>query len=380
MSARRLKLLTIGHSYVVALNRRLPNEIARLAAGCWDVTAVAPRFVRAELRDIELEADPNESSQVEAVNMYATRRLHLMAFDFRLRQILRQGWDMVHIYQEPYILAGWQAAYWTPEKVPFVFFTAQNYAKNYPPPFSWMEKYCVERCAGWIACGELVVRALLEKNYGRRRHRQIGFGVDIELFRPDELRRRHVRQRLGWDEKGCVVCFLGRLTPEKGLPLLVSVLDQLRCPWKALFVGSGPLQKSLEEWGRRYPGRVRIISATHDEVPAYLNAADILCAPSQTLPHASEQFGRMIIEGFASGLPVVGSDSGEIPYVIGDAGIVLGEKDHSAWSLTLERLINDETLRGDLATRGRVRAEDHFAWPVIARQHLEFFDELRRES
>jgi glycosyltransferase involved in cell wall biosynthesis len=75
-------------------------------------------------------------------------------------------------------------------------------------------------------------------------------------------------------------------------------------------------------------------------------------------------------------LAVVGSDSGEIPHVIGDAGIVVGEKDQSAWVRTLERLIEDEALRADFSQRGRVRAEEHFAWPVIARQHIDFFEQL----
>jgi len=73
---------------------------------------------------------------------------------------------------------------------------------------------------------------------------------------------------------------------------------------------------------------------------------------------------------------VVGSDSGEIPHVIGDAGIAVGEKDQSAWVRTLERLLEDKALRNDLSGRGRVRAEEQFAWPVIARRHLKFFEQL----
>ena len=376
MTARPLRLLTVGHSYVVALNRRLPHEIARVAGGRWEVTAVAPRFVRSELRDITLEMRTDELFQLEPVDMYATKHVHVMAFDFRLREILRRGWDMVHIFQDPYIFAGWQPAYWTPKPVPVVFFANQNITKRYPPPFSWMERYCVNRCAGWIGCGETVIEALTRKGYGEKPHRLIGYGVDVETFRPDKERRERTRQQLGWDESVPVVSFLGRLTSEKGIDLLTSVLGQLRLPWRALFIGSGPMQKNLEEWGKKFPGRVRIVGVTHDEVPAYLNAADILCAPSQTMANWREQFGRMIIEGFASGLAVVGSDSGEIPYVIGDAGIVVGEQDQASWVRTLERLIDNESLRTDLGERGRIRAEEQFAWPVIARRHLEFFERL----
>ena len=51
---------------------------------------------------------------------------------------------------------------------------------------------------------------------------------------------------------------------------------------------------------------------------------DVMCAPSQTTPKWREQFGRMLIEAFASGVPVVGSDSGEIPFVIDEAGVLVG--------------------------------------------------------
>jgi glycosyltransferase involved in cell wall biosynthesis len=380
MTARPLRLLTVGHPFVVALNRRLPHEIARAGKGQWQVTTVAPRFVRTDTRVIALEPPENELSGLEPVNAYATKHLHVMAFSPRLREILQRGWDFVHINQEPYIFAGWQAAYWTPSRVPFVFFTNQNITKKYPPPFSWMEGYCLDRCAGWIGCGDTVVEALLKKGYGQRPHRRIGYGVDVEEFRPDKARHEHARQRLGWDDSVPVIAFVGRFVAEKGLEFLTSALDRLRSPWRALFIGGGPMQESLEEWAKKYPGRIRFVNVTHDEVPEYLNAADILCAPSQTMPNWREQFGRMIIEGFASGLAVVGSDSGEIPHVIGDAGIVLGERDEAAWVNTLEHLLTGESFRNELGGRARIRAVEQFSWPVIARQHLDFFSELLDNS
>jgi glycosyltransferase involved in cell wall biosynthesis len=374
--SRPLRLLSIGHSYVVALNRRLPHEVARVSNGRWEVTAVAPQFVRAELRDIAFEPATDEMCRVEPVALHASRHPHVTAFGWRLRELLRQNWDLVHVYQEPYIVAGWQSAYWTPAKTPLVFYTAQNIAKRYPPPFSWMEQYCLERCAAWIGCGETIVRALVSKGYDRKPHTQIGFGVDMDAFRPNQQQRRQVRQELEWDDTVPVISFLGRLVPVKGLTLLTSVLDELRSPWRMLFIGKGPLRPELERWATRYSRRVRFVSPDHKDVPRYLNAADLLCAPSQTMPDAIEQFGRMITEAFAVGVPVVGSDSGEVPYVIGDGGVVVGEKDTQGWVNALDRLLLDESLRAELSAKGRQRAAEHFAWPVIARKHLEFFEEI----
>jgi glycosyltransferase involved in cell wall biosynthesis len=103
---------------------------------------------------------------------------------------------------------------------------------------------------------------------------------------------------------------------------------------------------------------------------------DVLCAPSQTTPRWREQFGRMLIEGFACRVPIVGSDSGEIPYVLGDAGLVLGERDEHGWVAGLSRLLENPGARRELAERGLHQARGRYAWPIVARQHLRFFEEL----
>jgi glycosyltransferase involved in cell wall biosynthesis len=103
---------------------------------------------------------------------------------------------------------------------------------------------------------------------------------------------------------------------------------------------------------------------------------DILCAPSQTTAGWREQFGRMLIEAFACGVPVVASDSGEIPYVVGNAGVIVSEGDAAGWSNTLASLIADAGLRGDFGRLGRERAVAVFDWSVVARQHSAFFEEV----
>ena len=75
----------------------------------------------------------------------------------------------------------------------------------------------------------------------------------------------------------------------------------------------------------------------HSEVPRYLASMDMMVAPSQSMRNWREQFGRMIIEAFASGVPVIGSDSGEIPFVIADAGRVVAEADAAAWTAEIAR-------------------------------------------
>jgi glycosyltransferase involved in cell wall biosynthesis len=302
-----------------------------------------------------------------------------MAYGRRTRDLIRGGdWDLIHCWEEPYVFAGYQIARWTPASTPFVFWTAQNLSKRYPPPFCWFEQYCVRRAAGWLACGQTTVNTQLRRGYGTKPHRVMPLGVDMDVFRPDRSAGEAVRRQLGWAAMGPpVVGFLGRFVAEKGVKFLTRVLDEVKVPWRALFVGGGPLEIEVRHWAEQYGDRVRVATRVpHALVPAYLNAMDVLAAPSQTIPRWAEQLGRMLIEAFAAGVAVVGSDSGEIPYVIAEAGRVAAESSVADWAAVIGQLLDSPAARAELAALGRGRAEAEFAWPTIAHRHLDFFDEL----
>ena len=372
-------MVSVSHSYVVTLNRRLANEMARVGAGQWEVTAVAPRFFHGDLSPIQLQREPGEASQVEAVRALFSRSAHVFVYGPELREKLARGVDLVHAWEEPYVFAGAEVALLAPRRVPLVFSTAQNLFKNYPPPFAQLERWVVRRSAGWIAFGETVKQNLLTRpGYAERPARYIPMGVDVELFQPDRAAGADFLRELGWEEQGPpVVGYLGRFVPEKGVELLKRVLERLTTPWRALFVGGGRLEPSLREWGQRQGDRVRVITGVpHARVPKALNAMDVLCAPSQTMPRWKEQFGRMLAEGFACGVPVLTSDSGEIPHTAGDAGRVLPEADVAAWTTALAELLESPDRRRELSERGRERAVTRFSWPVVAREHLSFFESV----
>lgn len=373
------RLISVSHSYVVTLNRRLANEMARVGAGQWEVTAVAPRFFHGDLSPIHLQREPSEASSIEAVRALFSRSAHLFVYGPELRAKLARGVDLVHAWEEPYVLAGAEVALLTPSRVPLVFSTAQNLSKRYPPPFAQLERWVVRRSAGWIAFGETVKQNLLARpGYAERPARYIPMGVDVDLFQPDRAAGEDFLRELGWKEQGPpVVGYLGRFVPEKGVELLRSALDRLTTPWRALFVGGGPLEQSLRAWAERHGDKVRIVTGVpHAKVPRVLNAMEVLCAPSQTTPRWKEQFGRMLAEGFACGVPVLTSDSGEIPHTAGNAGRVLPEADVAAWTSALAELLESPDRRRELSARGRERAVTRFSWPVVAREHLSFFESV----
>jgi glycosyltransferase involved in cell wall biosynthesis len=371
----RRRLLTIAHSYAVGVNRRLADEIAR--ADGWDVTAVAPSRFRGDFGWHQYEPLDNERCAVAPVDVHFSRRVHVMLYGRRLRELLRQPWDLVHCWEEPYVAAAAQVAAQTPARVPLVFATFQNISKSYPPPFNWIERYALDRADGVIAFGRTVYDVVTKRGFAPARARIIPPGVDTGLFCPDPAVRAATRTSAGWTDDVPVVGFVGRFVPQKGLDILLDTLGRLRSPWRALLIGSGPMEGKLREWAARYGDRVRIETTVgHTEVPRWLNAMDVLCAPSQTTPQWREQFGRMLIEAFACGVPVMASDSGEIPHVVGNAGILIPESDREAWQRELDSLLADAPRRRDLSARGRQRAIATFDWPLVARQHLAFFEQL----
>jgi glycosyltransferase involved in cell wall biosynthesis len=374
---RPLRLLTLGHSYVVGTNRALARAMADAGAGEWEVTAAAPESFPGDLGPIRL--DPHPGERVEPLAVHGARRIHTMRYGGGLRALLRRGWDVVHCWGEPFVLSGAQVAAWTPRGAKLVFATFQNLPKRYPPPFGWMERYALRRADGWIAFGRTVEAALRDRpGYARLPHRVIAPGVDTALFRPDRDSGARVRSELGWDEDGPpIVGYLGRFVPEKGIGTLMRALDAATEPWRAMFVGGGEMEGALRAWAAERGDRVRIVTGVpHGRVPDHLNAMDLLCAPSRTTPRWREQLGRMLTEAMACGVPVIGSDSGEIPHVVAGAGLVAPEEDAGAWTHAIGTLLSDPPKRNDLAARGLARVESEYALSVAARAHLDFFRAL----
>jgi glycosyltransferase involved in cell wall biosynthesis len=118
----------------------------------------------------------------------------------------------------------------------------------------------------------------------------------------------------------------------------------------------------------------------YDQMPQLFQQMDLLVLPTQTTKRVREQFGRVIVEAMASGVPVIGSTCGAIPEVIGDAGLVVPEGDAEALAAAIERLLADENLRRRLARAGRERVERHYSWEEVASQMYELFRDVLRPA
>jgi glycosyltransferase involved in cell wall biosynthesis len=159
----------------------------------------------------------------------------------------------------------------------------------------------------------------------------------------------------------------------------LQALGQLNGNWQGLIVGRGPQKPDLENMAHNLgiAERLRWIdTVAYQDTAQYYNALDVCVLPSLTAPRWKEQFGRVLAEAMACEVPVVGSDSGSIPEVIGDAGLIFPEGNSRVLAQQLNRLQHDAALRGLLGQRGRQRVLEHYSNERIAARTVAFWRDI----
>ena len=138
------------------------------------------------------------------------------------------------------------------------------------------------------------------------------------------------------------------------------------------------MRGEIELWSDlpRLAGRVHILEPKRsEEMPNYLNCMDVLAVPSLTTMDWKEQYGRVVAEAMACGVPVVGSDSGAIPEVVDSAGWIVPEGDVAALAEALHDAIFGEK-RQSLIQQGLQRAEEELSVRAMSRQLIPFYDRV----
>ena len=226
-----------------------------------------------------------------------------------------------------------------------------------------------------IAGNSEVKKVLENAGYRKPILVQTEVGVDESVFKPDAEARTRLRSQLGLH--GFVIGYAGRIIAMKGLRDLIGALARLQGNWSLLLVGDGDLRAEIvsraqdESWNVHCTGYVAI-----DEMPGYYPAMDCLVLPSRTTTRWKEQFGLVLAQTMACRVPVIGSSSGAIPEVIGDAGLIFPEGDVEALHDCLKRLMEDEALRYNLAQRGYERAMAKYSAGGLAEETYNMFRKL----
>ncbi len=372
-----MRVVMISKACVVGQYQKKLEELAKHPD--LELTVVVPPFWRDERGSVPLERMHLRGYTLLVEPMRWNGQFHFHYYPTLPKILARVQPDLVHIDEEPYNLATWHALRAAQRvRAKTLFFTWQNLLRRYPPPFAWMEAYVLQHSDYAIAGNAEAVDVLRAKNYHGAVRVIPQFGVDPDVFAP---RATNQRSNHPTNKPFCIGSGVGRLVEEKGIDVLLRAVAGLDGDWEIRLLGSGPAQTRLEALARELgiAARVHFDSPRPSvEMPEYYAQLDCLVMPSRTRPNWKEQFGRALVEAMACAVPVIGSTCGEIPNVIGDAGLIFREEDADALRAHLIALRDGPALRTELGQRGRARVLAQFTQARVAAETYQVYSAIVR--
>ncbi|HEY9698524.1 MAG TPA: hormogonium polysaccharide biosynthesis glycosyltransferase HpsO [Trichocoleus sp.] len=388
-----LRILVVSHTYIVKLNCEKLRTLAKLEPGIEVVVVVPKRWRPGGVQNQTIESQPwqDGSFRVVPLSNSSQNNQGLLCFGTDLIALLRQFRPhIIQVEQGSKALA--YAELITLNRLLGInaknlFFTWWNLPYSVKFPVSWLEAYNLRHTHGLIAGNQDGAEILQQHGYRGAVQVMPQLGVDETRFCPKL--QPELATQLGIQAHEFVVGFVGRFVPEKGLLTLCDALTKIprEYPWKWLLLGRGTLQQTLQEKAQAAGVADRLIwieSVPHADVPRYLNLMNALVLPSETSTEFKtltsvgwkEQFGHVLIEAMACQVPVIGSDSGEIPYVIGDAGLIFSEGNALELRDRLLQLITDKSFAEAIGKRGYERVISHYTNQALALQQLAFYRQI----
>ncbi|BCL37186.1 hormogonium polysaccharide biosynthesis glycosyltransferase HpsO [Nostoc sp. MS1] len=388
-----MRILVASHTYIVDLNCEKLRALSQLEPGI-EVTVVVPKTWKpggVQNKIIETEYRDEGAFKIVPVSNFSQNHQGLLTFGADLISLLREFRPQIlQAEQGSRALAYAQLIVLNQIlglKAKNVFFTWWNLPYALKPPIALLEKFNLNNSHGIISGNQDGAEILKQRGYKGPIKVMPQLGVDETLFTPKA--QPELAAKLGINIGEFVIGFVGRFVPEKGLLTLLQALTKLPLekPWKLLLLGRGPLQEELIKIASDNNIQDRVIlveSVPHNEVANYINLMSTLLLPSETtyqfktLTAAGwkEQFGHVLIEAMACQVPVIGSDSGEIPHVIGDAGLVFPEGDVQALANCLLQLMENPYLTQELGEKGYQKSMVQYTNKALAKQQYEFYQEL----
>jgi glycosyltransferase involved in cell wall biosynthesis len=395
-SLRKMKALVISHSAIQPTYHRKFEEISRVAG------ASLPVILRILVPDTWIENHRTLHFSLRKVHQnlsfypgkvafphYSTRFFFTRGIIKHFREFRP---DIIHLEEEPWTPCALQTIILRRIFCPqsrLVFRTSLSIPAKHKLGFitSLVEKITFRESDHAFILSKRAGEILIRKGY-RKGMKISPNGVDNRIFKKMDV--SDLRHDLGIIGNEFVIGYVGRLMRMKGLSTLleafyilirhtVSSIQNPEC--RLLVVGSGEYKEEMLSVASRLGIRGKLIlidAVPAQDVPRYINCMDVLVLPSITTPGWVEFFGRVLVEAMVCEVPAIGSSSGEIPNVIGDAGLIFREGSKEDLKDKLTMLIENPDLRRSLAKSGFAHATTMFTWESIARDTYETYQSLLR--
>ena len=308
--------------------------------------------------------------RVTGVERYGREILHCMGTNYSLESTLRQGWRG-QAWEQLILPArlNRNSVLWSPANTGPLMVRRQALTIHDLSPLEHPEWFhasfavwyrlflpILARRVQTIFTPSEYVKQKVIRRFGIRKVIVTPNGVDHSLFHP-RAKQMHL------DLSPAYVLFVGTLEPRKNLGRLLlawnEIKDEFNEMWLVIVGMSGNVFKSIRV--SQHMDRVRFLGYVADETLAglYTNASLFV------LPSQDEGFGLPALEAMASGTPVLVSDGGALPEVVGDAGMTFCLSDPNALAKALKECLSAAGLRAELREKGLERAKN-FSWQTTA--------------
>jgi glycosyltransferase involved in cell wall biosynthesis len=272
------------------------------------------------------------------------------------------------LHEEPVSQAArqWLAA---AEGLPVTMYTAQNVDKRFPPPFAQFETAAYRRVQALYPCSRQAASVARGKGFDGIID-VLPLGID-NLYSPGEQSAADDETRLG---------IVGRLVPEKGVSDAIRVLAHVRARRRArlLVIGSGPEEGTARSLARNLGVADAVEFVAWQPLTGLAElyrSLHVVLVPSRATETWVEQFGRIILEGQASGAVVAGYRSGAIPEVAGDSAILVEEGAVDRLAVGVEALLDSAERFSHLRQAGLTRTRE-MTWGAVAEGQADLYERV----
>jgi len=328
----------------------------------WDLLAGANQALQVVSADLSMAAAAGSAQLVHSHTWYANLGGHLASMLYGIPHVMTMhSLEALRPWKAEQLGGGYQVS-------------------------TWCERTSAASAAAVVAVSD-GMRADILSAYPEiraERVRVIRNGIDTDEYRPDP--GTDVLERYGVDLARPYVIFVGRITRQKGVPVLLRAASRLIPEAQlVLLAGAADTPEQLAEVTELVDG-LRATRSGVIWIPEMLPKPEVI----QFLTHAAvfaipsiyEPLGIVNLEAMACGTAVAGSRTGGIPEVVadGETGLLVPPDDPPALAEALNALLRDPARARAMGQAGRKRAIAEFGWPAIAAQTADLYAELVHEG
>ncbi|MBI2021518.1 glycosyltransferase family 4 protein [Candidatus Daviesbacteria bacterium] len=210
----------------------------------------------------------------------------------------------------------------------------------------------------------------------------IPMGVDLNLFKPDINGIPKLRRRLKINSDQTVLLSIGRMVEAKGFKTLikaVAALPKYKVDFKLILAGQGAIENRLKELANRLGlgDHVHFLGLLpYSKMPEVYNLADIFILASERQEDWEEQYGMVLVEAMASGLPIIVSDTEVTREVVGSCGLFFQEGNGQDLVKKMSKLIDSKSLRSELAKKAFIRSRSRYNSNIIGSKIEQLYRQL----